>query len=130
MMRRWRNAEPARSERWKREDEAPRLNDVAPNLQALRFDLQEQYEGRNVESTRSVRHIIVTRAAALFEIPCTDTNCQGGGHDITHEVLQALRDSRANFEGEDLCRGYVGNRDCGRVLKFTAHASFGPDPQK
>ena len=42
-MRRWRNAENARTERWKRENEAQRLKAVVPVLASLRFDLDELF---------------------------------------------------------------------------------------
>ncbi|MET0411848.1 MAG: hypothetical protein ABW217_11165 [Polyangiaceae bacterium] len=123
-MRRWRNAENARTERWKRENEAQRLKAVVPVLASLRFDLDEMNEGHSIGSSRCVRHIMVATAAALFEIPCSDTRCEQGGHDITHDVLRELAAAREEFTGEDVCRGSVGDRGCGRVLKYIAHAKY------
>jgi hypothetical protein len=124
-MNRWRNAEGARTLRWKRENEAPRLKNVIPALRALRFEIEETRNGGTVGSARSVRHIVVDTAAALFEFPCGDSKCQDGGHDITQQVLHELRSSHEQFEGEDVCRGAVAGRDCGRLLRFKAHAQLG-----
>lgn len=123
-MRRWRNADNARTERWKRENEAPRLKSEVPALASLRFELDELQEGHSVGSARCVRHIMVATAAARFEIPCSETRCEHGGHDITLPVLSELRASNAKFSGEDVCRGSVGDRGCGRVLRYTAHATY------
>lgn len=123
-MRRWRNVEGTRTERWKRENEAPRLKAEVPGLLSLKLEFDELYEGHSVGSARCVRHIVVSTAAAHFEVPCSDTRCENGGHDITDSILRPLRAAVQEFSGEDACQGSVGSRGCGRVLKFTAHATL------
>jgi|SRR5690606_7883571 len=117
-------ANSARFERWKREDDAPRLAQEVPGLLHLRLELSEIYNGRNVLDCDRIQHVIVARAAARFEVPCSDARCEDGGHDLTHEVMRNLRQSRASFTGQDQCSGYVGERPCARVLRFSARAEF------
>lgn len=114
----------ARSERWKREDEAPRLAKQVPTLKCLRLELSETANERRLLDSERIGHIIVPRAAARFEVPCSDDRCQDGGHDLTFEVMIHLRQRRRSFVGQDRCSGYVGDRPCGRVLEFVAHADF------
>jgi hypothetical protein len=114
----------ARSERWRREDEAPRLKDKVPNVAKLRLDLEEMSEDRAVVGTRRVRHIVVDQAAALFEIPCSDSKCEEGGHDVTPHVMSELSQNKETFEFTDACHGYVATRPCGRVLKIVAQAEY------
>jgi hypothetical protein len=114
----------ARAERWQREDDAPRLADQAPQLKQLRLEMSETFEGRRVLDSNRIGHIIVARAAARFEVPCSDARCKDGGHDLTREVMINLRQQRRSFVGQDQCSGYVGERPCARVLEFVAHAEF------
>ncbi len=114
----------ARKDRWKREDEAPRLKELTPKLRSLKFQLEEFANGRPILGTGRVRHIPVDQASQLFEIPCTDPRCDDGGYDVTRQVMQGLRETQSQFEGADTCDGYVGDRPCGRVLKFVVLADF------
>lgn len=114
----------ARQERWKREDEAARLSTEAPTLVQLRLELAESSNGRNVlDSTRTV-HVVVARAAALFEVPCSETRCKDGGYDLTREIMRHVRQRRQSFVGQEYCNGYMGHHPCTRVLQFVAHAEF------
>jgi hypothetical protein len=71
-----------------------------------------------------VRHIVVASAPALFVMPCHDTQCKDGGHDLTTEILSALRGQKVNFQGEDVCSGVVGSAGCSRVLGYVAVATY------
>ena len=124
-MSRWSDSSRARTERWKREDDSPRLKDVIPSITRLRIELTEYADNRSVTDSQRVQHYVVERAAAHFEIPCSDARCEDGGHDLTSVVMSALRASRHTFEDEDPCRGYVGEHACGRTLKFTGYVEFG-----
>jgi hypothetical protein len=67
---------------------------------------------------------VVASAPALFVLPCRDTQCKDGGHDLTNVILAALRRQKERFEGEDACLGVVGSAGCSRVLGFVAVATY------
>lgn len=71
-----------------------------------------------------IRLIVVTSAPALFLVPCGDSNCVDGGHDVTSIVMSALREHKTHFAGMDECRGSVGTSLCSRVLHFEATARY------
>jgi len=121
------STQAARLERWKREDEAVRLSAEAPALTRLRFELSESSNGRKVLDSTRVVHIVVPRAAALFEVPCSDARCKDGGYDLTRDVLHNVRHRRRSFVGQNDCNGYLGASPCTRVLMFVVHAEFDPD---
>lgn len=124
-MRRRRNLESARSDRWKREDDAVRLKAEVPAISQLRLELFETEEGVEVPASRRVRHIIVDRAAALFEIACSTKDCEHGGHDITDQILPALKNGSVQVDGTHDCKGRIEEIPCIRTLAFTAYAKFG-----
>lgn len=123
-MRGWQNRRTARSDRWKREDDSPRLKVEVPRLSTLRMSLEEYSGGHTVAGTNRIQHVVVAQAAARFEIPCGDTKCEDGGHNLTREVLGHLRSEHADFEGSSTCDGHVGDRPCERVLKYSAQATY------
>jgi hypothetical protein len=124
-MSRWSSGgNQARTDRWKREDEAPRLQDEVPELSLLKLELHEISGERRVLDSGCVRHIVVPRAGALFEVPCGDSACEDGGFEMTLDILHELRRGHTEFSGEAPCHGSVGYRPCGRVLKYTALATF------
>lgn len=118
-----------RSERWAREDEAPRLLEVVPGLLQLRLELAEWSGDRIVLDSKRIQHIVVQRAPALFEVPCGDSGCRDGGFDVTAAVLRALRHEQPQFEGEAACFGSVGERPCQRVLRFRGLADWSQAPR-
>lgn len=122
----WRQREAAErfAERRRREDEAPRLLDVVPKLDTLRFKIEEYRAGGSLAETGHVRPIVVANAPALFVFPCQDSSCKEGGHDVTSEITMALRSGKTQFEGEDPCRGQVGSAECSRVLRYSATATY------
>jgi hypothetical protein len=126
-MRSFRNSEAAQrlAERRRREDEAPRLKAEVPSLTKLDLELSDRKGVADPASTY-VRRVVVASAPALFEVPCTDSSCKDGGHELTHQVMRALRERRSSFEGEDVCNGSVGSSLCGRTLRYVATASFEP----
>lgn len=128
--RRWQQQQTARSDRWKREDDAPRLKDRILDLDSLKIELEEwrKDETEPVAGTRRVRHIVVPRAAALFEVPCSDKKCNGGGHDLTDVVLAALEAKQTLVEGRHVCEGTREDNPCGLLLQFKAVASFRAHP--
>ncbi len=123
-MSRWSPNVRARTERWQREDGSPRLKDEVPALLKLKLDLSENGETGPIPNSQRVRHIIVDRAAAHFEFPCSDTHCEGGGHDVTPAIMTELQHAKAAFSGEHACMGRVGEHACERVLVFNGHAEY------
>jgi len=112
------------AERRQREDEAPRLATTIPALQGLRLEVLEHSPGIAHPEHTHVRHVVVASAPALFVMPCHDAQCKDGGHDLTQEILAALRRRNARFEGEDECRGTVGSAGCSRILGYVAVATY------
>lgn len=124
---RWRqDPEAARrgAERRLREKEAPRLSATIPTLQGLRLEILERSPGISHPEHTHVRHVVVASAPALFVMPCHDAQCKEGGHDLTEEILAALRRRNERFEGEDVCRGTVGSAGCSRTLGYVAVATY------
>jgi hypothetical protein len=113
-----------RSERWAREDDAPRLREVAPGLITFKLELSEVSGERRVLDSVRVQHIMVPHAAALFEVPCGAPGCQDGGFDVTVEVLRALRHEKPDFSGSASCYGSVGDHPCQRELNFRGVADW------
>jgi hypothetical protein len=115
------------TERRKREDDAPRLKEEVPRLEELRLEIEEFLGDSTVSAARHSRLIVVDRAPALFEFPCTEPSCNDGGHDLTHAILRALRTEATEFRGEDSCYGRLGTSasPCRRVLRYLAHAKYG-----
>jgi hypothetical protein len=112
------------AERRRREDEAERLSAVVPELESLRLELEERRGGLSLPETAHIKRVSVPHAPALFEILCQDSWCKEGGHDVTKEVLSALRSGATAFEGEHACSGRSGTADCQRVLRFVGIASY------
>jgi hypothetical protein len=111
-------------QRRQREDSAPRLHAVAPALVDLKFRLYSVHNDQRIAGSQYMKVIPVLSAPAHFEIPCTDTRCKEGGHDLTYEILNALKTKEAEFEGEDACHGTTGSAQCGRSLKYTLSATY------
>jgi hypothetical protein len=111
----------------RRERGVGKLIEKVPGLVALRLTVAEArasgWQGRGY-----ARYIDLERALALFEVPCSYAHCQGGGYDLTGEVLAGLRLQRASFEGRQTCAGRCGSVDCARILYFEAKATYAPAP--
>ena len=112
-------------ERRRRENIAPRLLALFPGLQALRIRLSEHRLDGSLVEPAYTRLIVVARAPAVFLFPCQDSACVDGDHDLTVAICAALRSGRADFVGEDRCRGYRGGQECSRVLRYAAAALYG-----
>ena len=123
-MRSWQNRRTARTDRWKRENDAPRLNAEVPNLEALRMNLEEFSGGHRIVGTSRIQHVVVAQASSRFEIPCGDSKCEEGGHDLTREALGHLRAADEAFGGSSVCSGRVGERACDRMLEYSFQAKY------
>lgn len=126
MNRRSKDAADRHAERRRREDEAPRLAAEVPKLESLKLELEARKPGLVSNEVKSVKRVVVEHAPALFDIPCAEPSCQDGGHDITSQVMAALRNGVARLEGERPCFGRLGNVPCERVLKYVAVATYKP----
>lgn len=124
MWRRDKEAAQRFAERRQREDDAPRLAVAIPDLQSLRLEVRECRAGISASDAAHTRYVVVASAPALFVLPCHDSRCKDGGHDVTWAITAALRSSKARFEGEDICCGLVGSSDCQRVLKYVGFATY------
>jgi hypothetical protein len=111
-------------ERREREDAAPRLRDRVARLRTLSIEVDDHLGSMTMAKTRYVRHVVVERAPALFNIPCSEANCQDGGHDVTVEVMRALLAGEPEFSGEDVCYGWRGSETCDRVMHFVGRATY------
>jgi hypothetical protein len=114
------------AERRRREDEAPRLLNVVPDLIACRIEIMERRADVTSVEVSHTRHLVVARAPALLLVPCSDPSCRDGGHDISAALLRGLRERRVEIRGEESCNGNVGTAHCGRILTFTAVAQYRP----
>lgn len=108
-------------ERRELEEGAQRLSDAVPTLRSLRIQVEEQH---GLGTISHVRHVIVGRAAAHFMIACGDAACNSLGHDVTYDVLRALRARMPAFEGRDHCNGMVGPASCQRLIVYKLTAVY------
>ncbi|MCA9622086.1 MAG: hypothetical protein KC731_23845 [Myxococcales bacterium] len=122
MSYRSREAAARAQDRRDREDAATRLLSVVPNITSLRLDYRELRDGATL--VQYTRLVVVARAPALFEIACSDSDCEDGMHDLTRTILNALRDNRTDFIAEDNCRGHRRDRPCGRLLVVRLLATY------
>jgi hypothetical protein len=123
---RWKSSEAAerQQERRKREDEAPRLSATVPGLEKLRLEVSERSASIARPEHTHTRHVVVASAPALFVVPCHDTRCKDGGHDLTARILAALKSKQSKFQGEDACAGVVGSAACARILDYIGFATY------
>ncbi len=109
------------AERRRREDEAPRLCAEVPELLSLQLSIEERSDGGAIRHTRRV---VIGRAPALFLVPCGDSRCIDGEHDLTSAVMGALHAHEKTFGGDDGCRGSLGQGLCARTIHFDACAEY------
>lgn len=116
----------AANERMEREDEAKRLHDEVPALKSLRMVVGHRRGEMGFSASEFVRVIIVSRAPALFVIPCGDPQCRDGGHEITEEVMRALRAHKESFEGSAQCSGALGTAasPCTTLMRYRCEATY------
>jgi hypothetical protein len=122
-----------RTQRSAREHAAGKLALRAPDLTSLSIATHET-RPESVGDTRYIRRVVVAEAPALFEVPCSDAQCEDGGYDVTREILSALAARRTQFEGLRECPGHRGANACGRSLRYAATATYrdgrGAEPGK
>ena len=109
------------TERRRREGEAPRLLNEVRDLKSLRITITEHLM---TSTTKHVKLVVVAHAPALFDIPCGDPDCAEGGHDLTREVMTALRARMKQASGESSCSGRVRSGDCKRYISYRVAAEY------
>ncbi len=109
--------------RREREDSAKRLSVEVPGLVSLRLDIEEKRPGAS-SSTRHAKIVVVDRAPALVDLPCTDPACRNGGYELTYEVLRGLRARETHFQVDARCEGQLGSASCHSVILVVAHAAY------
>lgn len=97
---------------------------MVPELTSLRLELSEKRGDVGVAETSHIRRVVVEHAPALFLIPCGESSCRDGGHDITRAIIRGLEQKLTKFEGDDPCSGQTGTAACARTLVFTAFATY------
>ena len=105
------------------ENESKRLNEVVPALSALKILVSERDRNGGQPEVSHIRHIVVDRAPAMFEFPCSDRHCDGH-HDVTGNMLDALKGGETEFEGAHVCGGQSKERACSLELHFAAEAAY------
>jgi|HubBroStandDraft_1064217.scaffolds.fasta_scaffold520113_2 hypothetical protein len=109
------------TDRRQREGDAPKLSAQVPGLSSLKLEVEEQF---GAGAIRHTRRIVVDNAPALFLVPCGDPRCVNGEHDLTTQVMSALRAGQTSFKGQDECTGTLGSSVCLRVLRFGGNAEY------
>lgn len=95
-----------------------------PDLETLRLEVSEKRGDIGVSDANHIRRVVVEHAPALFLIPCGESSCRDGGHDITRAIIRGLEQKQTEFEGDDPCSGQTGTASCARTLVFTAFATY------
>lgn len=108
-------------ERRRREQEAARLASEVPGLKSLRIEVVEHLP---TGSSKYVKLVVVAHAPALFVLPCGDRDCNDGGHDLTREVMWALRARQNELSGESSCQGSVRSGNCPRLISYRLSAEY------
>lgn len=111
------------ADRRQREDDAPRLKVQIPTLATLKVAVTEEQTGVN---SKHVKHVVVAHAPALFVFPCGDEVCVEGGHDVTNEIMRALRNKLTQACGESKCEGMTGSAPCTRRITYELTATYSP----
>ena len=109
------------AERRKRENEAPRLAQEAPSLKSLRIEIIEHLP---TGTAKHLKLVVVAHAPALFVIPCGDSDCHDGDHDLTREVMWSLRARQTDMSGESSCQGSVRSGNCSRRISYHLSAEY------
>ena len=113
----------ANAEQRRREDATTRLCDEIPTLETLRFHFEDQRQSGDLTAMAYSKPIVVKSAPASFEIRCMEPRCDGR-HDLSREILNALRKNLTTYAGKNACDGVVGEIGCNRVLSYTFVATY------
>jgi len=113
----------ATAEHRRREDAAPRLRDEVATLRTLRLHFEERREAAQLNAISYSKPVVVASAPASFEVRCMEPRCDGR-HDLTREMITALRKQLTTFSSESACNGFVGDIACDRLLVYSFVATY------
>jgi hypothetical protein len=117
--------EARRTQRHAREEAAGELLRRVPDLTSLSIAIHEtQFEG-HTSANHYTRRFVLAHAHALFEVSCSNAICEGGGYDLTAELIASLARREDCAQGERTCAGRCGDHACTGALRYEATATFG-----
>jgi len=119
----------AAKKRREREDAAKRLSEVVPELESLKMWISDTADDEGALPVSYVRHVVVTTAPALFDLPCGDKKCEEGGHDVTRKMMRRLRQGETTWTGKSRCRGTKKGEPCARELEVEVQAEYAEQAQ-
>lgn len=129
-MRRISPAVIAAKKRREREEAAKRLHQVVPELESLTLAISDTADNEGALPVSYIRHVVVTMAPAMFDLPCGDKKCEEGGYDVTQKMMRRLRDGDTRWSGKSKCRGSKKGEPCARELEFDAEASYAEEARQ
>ncbi len=111
-------------ERREKNDAAKRIKEIVPNLATMKLQVSEKPIKADADKAIThIKHVIVDRAPARFELPCCDHKCDGS-HDFTEFVLEGLQKKEASFSSTDPCGGAAKEGPCHFEMTITAMATY------
>ena len=121
--RRYLTSRDGGSEHRRREDSAPRLRDEVLHIASLRLRFEDICSQGQVPSMAYAKPNVVPTAAAHFDIPCMEADCDGR-YNLTSAILESLRHFRTSFEGTSACTGTCRDTECTCILGYTGEATY------
>lgn len=122
-----RRRDPAQAEaaaEWRRrQDAAPWLRDEAPQVESMRLSFDEELEDRAPSGRGYARPVVVASSRAHFEVRCLEPRCDGT-HDLTREIMRAIRERRVSDSIRSACEGVCNNVQCQRTLICSFQISY------
>src|SRR6476469_7730313 len=124
-----REKEVARLERKAKRDEreaaAGKLIDRCPDLVTLDIAIHESGPKTAPNELRYIRRVVVEHAPALFDLVCSSGRCEGGGYQLTAEILAALDTHAPKLAGQQACSGRTAEgEECGSLVRYEATATY------
>jgi hypothetical protein len=120
----------AARKRREREEAAKRLAEVVPELESLKLDISDTADYEGALPVSYIRHVIVTMAPAMFDLPCGDKKCEEGGHDVTRKMMRRLRRGDTHWSVKSKCRGSKKGEPCTRELEFEVEAEYADEARQ
>lgn len=106
----------------------PRIRDKYPDVSKIAINLSSRAPFEKTEPT--IRGFSMgPDAHADFVFRCKNTECVGGGFDLTSEIVEMLDSGEQNRHGRRVCKGWdgkdnVGHQRCYYELNFVINVSY------